>query len=109
MARTKHSLLKLSKDESTRLVPDYQGPPLSGTLPRGLSGTSPRHLIGTSWQHLKSTQQRRAIRTSPQRFKQVSDETPNNVAAARLHHLSELSCSDAFLVGLYYVFKLLSH
>ena len=40
---------------------------------------------------------------------QVPNETPNTVTVVRLHHVSELRCCDAFLVGLYYVFRLLCH
>ena len=40
---------------------------------------------------------------------QVPNETPNTVTVVRLHHVSELRCCDALLVGLYYVFRLLCH
>ena len=46
---------------------------------------------------------------SPRRLKQVSNETPSNIAVVRLHHVWELRCREALLVGLYYVFKLLYH
>ena len=44
--------------------------------------------------------QRRLISTSSLRLKQVSNETPNNVAMVRLRHVSELRCRDALLVDL---------
>ena len=39
----------------------------------------------------------------------VLNETLNNVAVVRLHHVSQLRCCDTLLVDLCYVFKLLCH
>ena len=61
--------------------------------PRCLSGTYPR----------------RPISTSLRRLLYVPNETPNNVAVIRFHHISELRCRDVLLVSLYYFFKLLCH
>ena len=66
---------------------------LTGKLPRHLTGRYPRRLISTSLGHLL----------------EVPNETPNNLAVVRLHHVSELRCCKASLVGLYYIFKVLCH
>ena len=38
-------------------------------------------------------------------FDSVPNEISTNVALGRLHHVPELRCRDALLVGLYYVFN----
>ena len=65
------------------------------------SGTSPRHLIGKSWRRLKRTYQRRFIGTSPQPFKQVLSETPNNFSLIRHQDVSVVRIHDVSLVRPY--------
>ena len=68
---------------------------------RRLSGTSPRLFSGTY--------PRRPISTSLRRLMLVPNETSNNVAVARLYHISEIRCYDVLSLLRYYVFKLLWH
>ena len=84
---------------------------------RGRNNDVPPVVFTTSQTILKSNTQRgfsgtcpqRPISTSLRRLLLGPNETPNNVAVVRLHHVSKLTCRDALFVGLYYVFKLFSH
>ena len=80
-------------DEPDALIQFHDWPYISYTSLRRLNGTYPRLPISMS----------------PRRLLQVPNKTPNHVAVVRLHHVLELRCRDALLVGLYYAFMILCH
>ena len=67
--------------------------------------TSQSYVIKTPQWYVSMTSQKYFSTASPVRHKWNTQ----NVTVVRLHHVSELRCCDALLVGPYYVFKLLFH